>query len=1108
MRPASRAEAEETLDVIDAEVARLPARYRDAVVLCDLEGRPYAEAARRLRCPLGTLQSRLTRGRERLRSHLLRRGVAPMAATAILADSARAAVPGALAEVTIRAATAGAVSASSAALAGSVATGLVLSTARKVAGVFAFAAIVLGAGLVAREGLSDGPPDAPAGASAARDHQPPRQDQPQPPRADRSLALEVVDGADNTPVAGATVRVRGGRPRDSQGTTDEEGRYRIALPGLSHSPVEVVVAHPRFAPIEIDWATQEPVPDSYRVILERGVPIGGTVRDDRGRPVAGARVHLQIGARPPRGGRERYPDADDAVSAVSDGRGRWRSESLPASAGAGVRLELVTTHPDHVALEQAVTAEALRAFAAVAEMKAGRSLSGTVVSPTGRPVAGATVVIQSRSDRRQVQRVRTDRDGGFRTGPFIDPKWSEFTMVVQAEGFALSAQLLLVPEAIPPQSIRLSPRRPLHGRVVDAQKRPVAGAIVRSATEFGYAGLDWEAQTDADGRFAWFEAPASGTYMLDLTRPPFRQIVARMVSGGTEDLTLALHRPQHLHGTVTDAETGRPIERFEVALGRGPIRPGWEPEWNQGPPHPFIGGRFDMTGSDIDQDVPHSIRVEADGYEPAEFIGFPDSQEDVGLDFRLRRATPMAGIVRGPDGRPLAGVDLALVGGGYEAVITNGRLTNGSGHYRSARTRTGPDGRYSFRAQGHRVAVIAVHDVGFAIRSADELAASADLTLAPWARVEGILQIGARPAPAERVLARLITPAWWGVGNDIRTDASGRFVLERVAPGRITVLRRVETPGQGWMASNAVNLDVKPGETVRLQIGGTGRPVVGRLGVPAGVKLGQLAPGSGGRGSLKPILGEPPTPDDFLDFNSEQRAAWWEVVARTPEGRAHVEDRDRSYAVDLRPDGTFRIEDVPAGRYVLKLPFEGLSRGTREGRQAFAHAEVVVPQMTGGRSDEPLDIGVIPLEVFPFHEPRVGEPAPTIAGNLPDGRPLDFAAYRGKFVLLHFWSGRPEDAPVVPHLKATYDAFGRDPRFVMIGLITDETPGPVRRYAAHHGLPWEQRYIGSTYDPNPIEAAFGIWFPPAAFLIGPDGRILAGDLQGDGIRRAVARALE
>ena len=157
-------------------------------------------------------------------------------------------------------------------------------------------------------------------------------------------------------------------------------------------------------------------------------------------------------------------------------------------------------------------------------------------------------------------------------------------MVVQADGFAWFAQLLLVPAEIPPQVIRLSPRRPLHGRVVDAQGRPIPGAIVRSATEFGFAGLDWEAETDADGRFVWFEAPATGDYMINVTRPPFRPIVARMIPGGSDDLTLTLHRPQRMHGTVTDAETGRPVERFVLISGQGPHRPGWPPRLDAGFP--------------------------------------------------------------------------------------------------------------------------------------------------------------------------------------------------------------------------------------------------------------------------------------------------------------------------------------------------------------------------------------------------------------------------------------------------------------------------------------------------------------------------------------------
>lgn len=53
----------ENVAALHAAIAELPVRYREAVVLCDLEERNYEEAARLMHCPVGTVRSRLHRAR-------------------------------------------------------------------------------------------------------------------------------------------------------------------------------------------------------------------------------------------------------------------------------------------------------------------------------------------------------------------------------------------------------------------------------------------------------------------------------------------------------------------------------------------------------------------------------------------------------------------------------------------------------------------------------------------------------------------------------------------------------------------------------------------------------------------------------------------------------------------------------------------------------------------------------------------------------------------------------------------------------------------------------------------------------------------------------------
>jgi RNA polymerase sigma factor (sigma-70 family) len=77
--PGCAAAGRDARRVIDEEVSRLPEKYRIPFVLFHLEGRSCAEVARELGCPVGTVESWLTRARQRLQAGLSRRGLAPTA---------------------------------------------------------------------------------------------------------------------------------------------------------------------------------------------------------------------------------------------------------------------------------------------------------------------------------------------------------------------------------------------------------------------------------------------------------------------------------------------------------------------------------------------------------------------------------------------------------------------------------------------------------------------------------------------------------------------------------------------------------------------------------------------------------------------------------------------------------------------------------------------------------------------------------------------------------------------------------------------------------------------------------------------------------------------
>jgi len=121
---------------------------------------------------------------------------------------------------------------------------------------------------------------------------------------------------------------------------------------------------------------------------------------------------------------------------------------------------------------------------------------------------------------------------------------------------------------------------------------------------------------------------------------------------------------------------------------------------------------------------------------------------------------------------------------------------------------------------------------------------------------------------------------------------------------------------------------------------------------------------------------------------------------------------------------------------------------------------------------------------------RGGMQAPNLKRTTIDGRQLDLAAYRGKYVLLDFWSTTCGPCLAgLPDLKSVYTSFSRDD-FEIVGIAQDDSKW-LGQFVSDNGIEWPQITQNRSEDgAADILDAYRVTGIPAYFLIDPEGRVV------------------